>query len=430
MVSVLLDDVRVSTSLRFGDGTPALGTRASAPVRRQVLEGGHTWTGRARALDDWLISAYQPLHDGAGRRVGMLSVGFAEQPFSAAFRRALVVSLALTALGVALALALALRGGGAVFAPIGAFTGVARAIAAGEDRRVGDLGTRDEIGELAREFDYMLDLLAERRAAVAAAAARLESEVDARTIELRDKNARLEAAIDLLNRARTRLVAAEKLAALGQLTAGVAHEINNPIAVIQGNLEVMRSQLGTGAAAVDTEITLVFEQVDRIHRILERLLEYARTSSWHSEARAVDVAAVAADACTLVAGVAAEHRVRLELGDPRAATVEIDPEDLTRVLVNLLTNAIQASPAGAAVRVDTALDADGSARIGVTDHGAGIAADDLGRIFDPFFSTKGARGTGLGLAICEGIVQRYGGNIAVRSSVGEGSRFEVTLPTN
>ncbi len=428
VVTVFLGDTRVSTTVRLAGGRRAIGTRAAAPVSAEVVGRGQRWTGRAWVVDRWYLSAYEPLTDSAGRRIGMLAVGFPEQPFRAAFQRALVVSLGLVAAGLALALWLGLRGARAIFEPVEAIARVVRAVKAGEERRIGRLDSGDEIGELARQFDQMLDLLEERQAAIAAAAERLESEVEARTAELRAQNARLAATVALLNETRERLVASEKLAALGQLTAGVAHEINNPIAVIQGNLEVLPVQLGEHAARVETEIELILEQVARIHAIVDRLLDYARSSVWKSVPERLELAALVDDTLPLVEGEAAARGVRLEVEHREPSVLEADPEDLRQVLLNLVRNAIQASGEGGRVRVGTGRGEHGRVRLVVADQGHGIAPGDLERVFEPFFTTRGRAGTGLGLSLSRDIVRRYGGRIRVRSRPGEGACFEVELP--
>jgi len=426
-VTVFLDDVRISTNVPLEPGERALGTRVSREVRDSVLGRGETFVNRAFVVNDWYISAYEPIVDVSGRRVGMLYAGFLEAPFHDAYRGTVAIVAAMLLLGVLLAGAVAVVGARAIARPIEQMAAVARDLRAGRDRRIGDVGTRDELGELARQFDETLDLLKLRNDEVRRAADRLEATVESRTAELRDKNRRLEETVALLRTTRRQLVAAEKLAALGEVTAGVAHEINNPIAIIQGNLEVMRQLLGPAADEVDTEVELVMEQVRRIHTIVDNLLRYSRPARPVERPTPVDMRRLIADTLDLVEHEAQACGVRIAVRHEAANPVAIDAHELQQVLVNLLVNAVQASPRGGVVTLACRdWDTRGVA-LSVTDRGDGIAPQHLSRVFDPFFTTKGSRGTGLGLSVSYGIVQGYGGDIQVRSRPGDGACFEVFL---
>jgi len=426
-VTVFLDDVRISTNVPLKPGERALGTRVSQQVRDQVLGDGRNWVDRAFVVNDWYISAYEPIVDADGHRIGMLYTGFLEAPFRAAYVRTIVIVVVLLLLGVALAGVVAVLGARAIARPIEHMASVAQALRAGEDRRIGEVGSSDEIGALARQFDETLDLLKLRNDEIRRFAEALEATVETRTQELSDKNVRLEESVAMLRATREQLLAAEKLAALGEVMAGVAHEINNPIAIIQGNLEVMRGELGDAAGAVDTEVELVLEQVRRIHTIVNNLLRYSRSGRQLRHPGVVDLARVIADTLALVEHEASARAVNVVVEQFPRNHVAIDAHELQQVLVNLLLNAIQASPRGATVTVACRdWDAHGIV-IDVIDRGAGIAQEHLSRVFDPFFTTKGSRGTGLGLSVSYGIVQGYGGELTVTSTPGRGARFSVYL---
>ena len=425
-VSLLLGDLRVSTNLPLADGGRAIGTRVSEAVRSRVLDGGGVYIARTGEGRVSYVSGYAPIVDVYGRRVGMLHTGFVDSVYRDRYHRALGVALTLLVAGLVLALVLAARGARAVFAPIGAAAGVVRAIRAGRDARIGKVGSGDEIAELAQQVDETLNLLQKRNEEVSAFAAGLESEVEDRTSEVRAKNVRLEQTIDLLHDTRRQLVAAEKLAALGELTAGVAHEINNPIAVIQGNLEIMQAELGEHGERVAEEMDLIVEQVERIRAIVGKLLASTRRPC-EPAAEDVPVAGAVEHAITLVAHEAAARGVRISRDRVAGVAVRIDAGELEQVLVNLLRNAIQASPPEATVEVG-AREEEGAVAVSVGDEGAGVRPEDATRIFDPFFSTKGSMGTGLGLTVSLGIVRGYGGDIRVSSPPGGGATFEVLLP--
>lgn len=299
-VTVFLDDVRISTNVPLKRGERALGTRVSREVRDKVLQQGAVWVDRAFVVNGWYVSAYEPIRDVEGQRVGMLYAGFLEAPFRSAVFQALGVLILMFVAVMALSAVVAIRGARSIFQPIEAMTQVVRATRSGHERRIGVVTSRDEIGELARQFDRMLDELQERNQQIGHAAEVLEVKVAERTRELREKNERLEKTIALLRQTRRRLVTAEKLAAVGELTAGIAHEINNPIAVMLGNMDVLIDELGEHARPLKTEIDLIIEQIYRIRAIVDKLLQYSRPSEYAGYVEEVDVNRLIED--TLVAG--------------------------------------------------------------------------------------------------------------------------------
>ena len=440
-VTLFLDDVRISTNVPSLDDTRALGTRVSREVYETVLSQGDIWIDRAFVVKDWYISAYEPIIDVNGERVGMLYAGYLEAPFRTRLLMAIAVLSVLVIAGSLLAGLAAILGARSIFAPIESMTAVVRATAAGEHRRIGPLSPDSEIGELASQFDAMLDTLELHRQRIEQDAALLEDKVQHRTAELEKQNRRLQDSIDLLHQTRRQLANAEKLAALGELTAGVAHEINNPTAVILGNMDVLVADLGPECEQVQTEIDLIFEQVYRIRSITDRLLQYSRSgqsSSGYSLSEAVGaqqpsiepvpLPAVIRDSLTLLAHELDGGRIHVTEQHHATLAVLIDRQELQQVLVNLLSNAIQSMSEGGQIQIETHDAGDETVSIIIQDSGCGIEAADLPRVFDPFFTSGKASGTGLGLSVSYGIVRRYGGDIQVHSEPGAGSVFDVVLP--
>lgn len=430
-VTVFLDDVRISTNVPVRPGERALGTRVSNEVRTRVLDRGETWIDRAFVVNDWYISSYEPIVDVNGERVGMLYAGFLEAPFRSALWRALAILVLMFVVLMVLSALVAVRGAKTIFKPIEAMSAVVRATRTGEARRVGTVRSRDEVGELAREFDAMLDLLQERNREIQSWADQLEDKVAERTAELEQKNLDLRRTIAALRDTRAQLVVAEKLAALGELTAGVAHEINNPTQVMLGNLEVIEQQLGESAEPVRDEIRLVIDQIYRIQDIINNLLQYARPDEYAGYLTDVDVNELVMATLKLVRHLRKEKTFTIELSLEAIARVRISSHELQQVLVNLLVNAIQALPGdGGVVTVKSRDWENRGVAISVEDNGAGMDADSLNRVFNPFYSTKGqGGGTGLGLSVSYGLIRRYGGNIKADSTPGEGSRFTLWLLT-
>jgi two-component system NtrC family sensor kinase len=423
--TLFLGDTRIATNVRLFEGQRALGTRVSAAVRKQVLEEGRTWRDLAFVVDDYYVSGYEPILDSHGERVGMLYVGFLEAPFRAAKERAMGTLFLIFVVVSAIGSALSLRWARSVFRPIERMNGVIQRVEGGDPAaRVGPVASHDEIGRLAIEFDHLLDTQVARQDELRRWAGELDRKVAERTAELAATNASL-------HEAQQQLVLSDKLAAIGELTAGVAHEINNPVAVIQGNLDVLADTLGEAARPVREEIRLIHQQADRIRQIVTRLLQFARPGDFAGYMEAVNVNEVINDCLVLTRHNLDHRQIELERHLNAEARVEINRGELQQVLINLIVNATQAMPDGGRLSL---LSADwtepGQAqgvRIAIRDSGEGIAPQDIERIFDPFFTTKKGKGTGLGLSISRTLIQRYGGRISASSQPGEGAEFALWL---
>ena len=420
--TLFLDDVRVSTNVRLFEGVRALGTRVSAEVRARVLEEGRTWLDRAFVVNDWYISAYEPITDSFGKRVGMLYVGFLETPFrEAKTRSALTIGLIFLAIA-GLSIPIFLRWAGRIFGPLESMT---KTIARVEDgdltARNGPTGDSGEIAQVAGHLDDLLDQVQERDKQLRDWAESLERKVADRTQDLQEANRKLEDTTE-------QLIMSEKLATVGEITASVAHEINNPVAVIQGNLDVARTLLAEAEAEkVKTEFNLIDDQVYRIGAIVSKLLQFARPEEYSGEDALICPADVVQDCRVLTAHQTEKAGVEVttDLQSPRQVTMS--RTELQQVIVNLIINAVHAMPGGGQLGISVS-DSGDAVTIEVTDTGRGIPADVLKRIFDPFFTTKQAEGTGLGLSISQRLVGRAGGEISATSTVGQGSRFTINLP--
>ncbi len=430
-VTVFLDDVRISTNVPRQAGERALGTRVSQEVRRAVLDKGETWINRAFVVNDWYISAYEPIVDINGDRVGILYAGYLEAPFRTALWKALGLALLLLVGLLALYAALAVRGAKSIFRPVEKMSRVVRATHLDQSLRVGKVESRDELAELAHEFDAMLDRIEQQTAQLQTWGAQLEEKVDERTTELQQRNDELQRTINVLRETRRKLVTAEKLAALGELTAGVAHEINNPTQVMLGNLDVLVAQLGDRLDPVRPEIDLIIEQIYRIQAIIEKLVKYARPDEYAGYLAQLDVNQVIRDTTALITHMQKNRAFRLKLELDATQPVTINEQELQQVLVNLVSNAVHALPdVGGEITLSSVDWDDLGVCISVTDNGSGMDEDQRSQIFNPFYSTRReGEGTGLGLSVSYGLVRRYGGDISVASRPGVGTRFKVWLKT-
>jgi two-component system NtrC family sensor kinase len=290
---------------------------------------------------------------------------------------------------------IAFRGAKRILKPIEQMMAVVRATHAGLEQRIGEIDSQDELRVLAREFDAMLDLLQQRNHEIRRAADELEAKVVERTRELASKNVDLKATVELLHQTQHQLVQAGKLAAVGELAAGVAHEIHNPAAVIVGNLDILAKELGPHAGPVQAEFDLIMQQVERIRHIVNRLLQLARPSRMASDIQEVDVNLLVENTLAMVRHVIKSKSISIRQQFDAKHPIRIDPYDLEEVLINLVINAMHAVSTGGVVELTTADWGHWGVVIGVRDNGVGIAPESLNRVFDPFFTTDPQRRTGL-----------------------------------
>jgi two-component system NtrC family sensor kinase len=231
-----------------------------------------------------------------------------------------------------------------------------------------------------------------------------------------------------------RLLQAQKLAAIGELSAGIAHEINNPLAIIRQEAEWMQHLLKKAAGQLQVveelqgSLGMIVQQVDRCTEITRNLLDFARKRE--PVLQGVDINRIIEDMTRLVEKEARNSNIKIvrEYRD-NLPMIYSDAPQLRQVVLNLLTNAAHAIGKDGVITIATHPVADNGVQIIIRDTGGGIAPENLPKIFAPFFTTKPeGKGTGLGLAICHGIIQRLGGEITVESTLGQGAAFTITLP--
>ena len=435
-VTLFMDDIRVSTNVPLDSDQlngRAIGTRVSQEVKQQVLIAGENWVGRAFVYDDWYISAYEPLRNYNGNVIGMLYTGYLEWPLIATFLSNIVeFSIGIIAV-LLLSGGLVYRGARDLFRPIEKIHDVVRVVPLGLNRRIGDLGLcKDhELAIFGQQFDSMLDQLQQRNDLIKQASLELEDKVHSRTQSLHDKTQELEQYIKLLNQTRSKLVMSEKLAALGELTAGIAHEINNPTAVILGNVELLQLELGEDSQRVTEELEAIHEQIDRIRNITRSLLQYSRQGGVQDEITWQHLNLIVKESLTLVGSGTKSANVQIESQLDAKCCVEVNRHQLLQVLVNLQMNGVHAMDDKGLLKIKTEdwRDDDDNvigAVVHISDHGCGISEDNLARIFDPFFTTRRS-GTGLGLSVSQSIISEVGGKITVQSDLGIGSTFSIYL---
>ena len=237
---------------------------------------------------------------------------------------------------------------------------------------------------------------------------------------------KMAADIDQLQRLNEQLIRAEKLAAMGTLAAGVAHEVNNPLASISSLVQMMRVQEGHSPETRE-KLSMISDQIQRITQVTKDMTDFARARP--AAKTDVDINEIVLKALRLASFDEAFEDIEIESNlDRRLVPVFGDEDQLEQVFLNLFLNARDAMPAGGTLSVKTSENSEGLL-VEIADSGTGIAETARQSIFDPFFSTKAAgRGTGLGLAVCYGIVTAHGGRIEVENNSPAGTKFSVILP--
>ena len=412
-VTLFQDDVRIATTVKTAGGERAIGTRVSEEVYQTVLAGGSVWRGRAFVVNDWYISAYEPLRDSAGRVVGMLYVGLLEKAYTSIRDRVILSFFGIASIGFLLIAGITYYMIGSITRPIGELVEATRKIAAGRFDQEVTVHSSGELALLAESFNAMLASLRRMRSDLEEWGRTLEDKVRQRTEEL----------VAL----HDRIAQAERLASLGKLSAGVAHEINNPLGAVLALTALTLEDLKPDDPAREN-LEEVVRQAERCRNIVRGLLEFARQSEPHVEP--LDLNRVVEETLALVARQSMFLNISVEKNlDPALPRVLGDRSQLQQVFMNLLMNAVQAMEEKGTLKLTSRAASDGFVEIGIRDTGCGIPPDKLGRIFDPFFTTKpSGKGVGLGLSIAYGIVSKHGGDIRVESEVGKGSTFTVRLP--
>ena len=394
--TLFLDDVRISTNVKRADMTRAVGTRVSEEVYELVVEQGKTWLDKAFVVDRWYISAYKPIYDVDDRVIGILYVGILEDKFNelkldTAVSYGLIIFLS-GLIGVLFSLYFIRR----IVAPYRALTEASGRIAEGDYSRKIDWGVDDEVGSLARAFNKMVDAVRERDEA-------------------------------LKEQTQKQIGQSEKLASLGRLASGIAHEINNPLTgILTYSGMLLEDFKGT---EFEEDVQTIIDETLRCRKIVRGVLDFARETRLEKEP--ANLNQVLDNTLSLLERHVHFHNVRIvRRFDPQVPDQMLDLNQMKSVINNLAVNAADAMPQGGTLTASTAFDAlNSTVTMAFEDTGVGIPEENLRKIFDPFFTTKDpGKGTGLGMAVTYSIVRRHGGRVDVESEVGVGTKVFIRLP--
>jgi signal transduction histidine kinase len=310
--------------------------------------------------------------------------------------------------------------------PLEVLAGAMRDVEGGDLSRRVPVDTVDEVGRLSQGFNSMLGRLSQADAQIRAFNQRLAAEIEKATHDLSEKNATLGQLNRLLADMQVDNASKVRLATLGQLAAQLAHEIGTPLSSVSGHIQLAMLQRDL-PAALRERLEVSAREVERISKIVRDYLDSTRPLE--PERQPTQLPRLLEEAVELVRGTSHAPRATVTCEvDPALGAVVTDPGLLRQIVVNLISNALDAVDRAGRVSIAAVAEA-GDVLITVSDTGHGIAPDDLRRIFEPFYTTKGrGKGTGLGLAICRQLTAALGGTISVQSEPGRGSTFYVRLP--
>ncbi|MGB3863629.1 MAG: cache domain-containing protein [Candidatus Aminicenantaceae bacterium] len=412
--TIFQHDLRISTNVKDEVGERAIGTRVSKEVNQAVLVEGKPWIDRAFVVNDWYITAYEPIKNISGDIIGILYVGVLERPYIDITNRVILAFSVIAVLSVVLLLVLLFISTTRIIHPIKEMVLATQKIAEGDLSHKVNVESKDEIGFLANSFNQMTADLKTANEKLLEWGRTLEKKVEERTKELRE--------------AQAHLIQSEKLASLGKLAAGVAHEINNPLGGILIYSHLLLEDLDESSPYYGN-LEKIVKETTRCKDIVKGLLEFARPKE--PEATSTNVNELLDKSLSLVGSQSLFQNIQVKKHySTDLPLIVADSSQLQQVFMNIILNAADAMNGNGRLTLRTYLDSSGKDLIiDFEDTGPGIREEDKKKIFDPFFTTKEVgQGTGLGLSISYSIIRKHQGTIDVQSTFGEGATFTIKLP--
>ncbi len=394
--TIFLDDIRISTNVIRRDGKRSTGTQVSSKVYESVFRRGENWVDRAFVVSRWFLAAYTPIYDTDNSIIGILYVGVPQERFDKikdnTIKYFLFISLVTAMCAAMISFYLISR----IVKPINEVVAASEIIAGGNYSNKLRVFREKELSYLSKGFNRMIDAIYDRD-------------------------------LQIKETAHNQLAQSEKLASLGRLAAGIAHEINNPLTGVLTYSSMLKDDLA-GTKYVE-DLNVIIDETLRCRKIVKEVLDFARVTRLEKEY--ADINKILKGAFAIMEKHVSFQKVKLEkvLAD-NIPELFVDVNQIKSVINNLALNAADAMPDGGELRIETSfIEEENSVLISFKDTGSGISEENLGKIFDPFFTTKEpGKGTGLGLAVIYGIIERHNGRIKVISTPGNGTEFLITMP--
>lgn len=411
--TIFMKDLRIATNVKNDDGSYAIGTRVSEEVYNNVLEKGERYIGEAFVVNSWFISAYQPIKDTDDKIVGIIYVGLLKKPYNDLLFKTILIFCIVAIIVINFIYIIALFIARKISAPLKQIEEVARKIAEGDYRYEFNIKNAPrEVENLAASLNNMAKELEKEQKELEEWGTKLEHKVEERTQEIK--------------KIHGQLFRSEKLASLGKLAAGVAHEINNPLTGVLTNASLLLEDFEKDDPRKE-DVQVIVNETIRCREIVKRLLDFSRQTK--PQKKQTDVNILIDNIILLVRNQTSFRNISIEKTlDEKLPQIMADPDQIQQVFINLILNAADVMPKGGKLILETkVIPIKDFIEIRITDTGTGIPEELRTRIFDPFFTTK-ENGTGLGLALSYGIVEQHGGTINLESQIGKGTTFIIHLP--
>jgi len=412
--TIFLNDLRIATNVKNKDDLRAIGTRVSEKVSDAVLKNGKSYIDRAFVVNNWYITAYEPIKNLENQIIGILYVGMLEKPYIDIAHKVMITFTFMASMLVILLLVLLYFSTNRIIDPLLKIVEATQKIASGDLSHKVEVTSTDEIGYLAESFNKMTDDLDAANKKLLEWGKTLEKKVEERTKELREMQAHL--------------IQSEKLASLGKLAAGVAHEINNPLAGILIYSHLILEDIDKDNPYHDN-LRKIVKETTRCKEIVKGLLEFARPKE--PETSLVNINDIVEKALSIMETKTLFQNITIKKKYfSSLPKITADSAQLQQVFINIIINAAEAMEGNGSLTIKTGIDRQSNTiHIHFRDTGPGIPEDVKNRLFEPFFTTKEVgKGTGLGLAISYSFIRKHKGTLDVQSKVGEGSTFIVKLP--
>lgn len=393
--TVFFDDLRISTNVKGKDGQRAIGSRMSSEVYDHVIKDGKEWDDRAFVVNNWYITSYAPIRDIDNKIIGSLYVGLLEEPFKKPQKNIMVFFVIMIGLSAFAGLVLMFLFTRNLLKPLDNIMTMSKKIIAGDLAARCNIQSSCDLGVLCKTINRMAEY-----------------------IEQREK--------ELQRVTQQQICQSEKLASIGRLSAGIAHEINNPLTGVLTFAHLLKQKKNNSEEDIN-DLDVIIRETTRVREIVKGLLDFARQTPFEKEF--LNINDILHQILKLVKNQKELRKIVVEENYSKSIPKYYgDKNQLQQVFLNLILNAAEAIPDTGKITITTLIERD-YVVVSIKDTGCGIKKEDMNKIFDPFYSTKPVnKGTGLGLSISYGIVQQHGGNIECESEEGEGTTFNVFLP--
>jgi two-component system NtrC family sensor kinase len=393
--TIFFDDLRISTNVKRKDDDRAIGTRMSSEVYDYVINKGKVWADRAFVVNNWYITAYEPIRDPDNKIIGSLYVGLLEEPFKKPQKIIIIFFIIIISIIASARLALMLFYTRKWTKPLDNINVMSKKVINGDLTARCCVESPGEMGALCETINRM-----------------------AEAIEQREKK--------LKRITQQQIFQSEKLASIGRLSAGIAHEINNPLTGVLTFAHLLKQKKNNTEEDIN-DLDVIIKETTRVREIVKGLLDFARQTPFKKEF--LNINDILHQILKLIKNQKEFRSIVIEENySKNIPDCYCDKNQLQQVFLNLILNAGEAITKTGTIKIVTSIKQNHIV-ISIKDTGYGIKKENLNKIFDPFYTTKPVnKGTGLGLSISYGIIQQHGGHIECESEEGKGTIFNIFLP--